>query len=1681
MKRMLCLFLALILAVGICFSAPVTITASAAEAVSGTCGATENDNLTWSLVDGTLTISGTGAMADFNDTLPWSSYSLDVTKIIIGEGVTSIDEDIFNYWCYFLESIEVDENNAVYLAIDGVLFDKNKEKLICYPAAKTGTSYTIPGSVETIADYAFKHCTLLTSVTISDSVTTIGREAFCACDFLESITIPDSVETIGDEAFGECILLRLLEIGKGVTSIGNNAFYCCDGLKSIEVDANNTAYSDIEGVLFNKNKTKLICYPAANTETSYTIPDSVETIADYAFKDCSLLTSVTIPDSIETIGENAFYWCTALTSITIPYSVETIGDKAFAHCRKLEEITILNSKTKFGTTIFNGCDALTTVNVPCDWDENKYTFKEGVLKFADHDTTKTATCISKAECSVCGEYGDFAPHTYINGKCTVEGCGYACAHKTITDGVCVTCRGKHCGKTETDKVVWFYDVRTTTLIISGEGEMANFPDDTKPWYNCIRKITRVVINKGVTSIGEFAFDKCTLLEAVTIGEAVTTIGDYAFAYCSFLRSVTMGDSVTTIGANAFKNCTALTTVNVPCSWNENPLYTFEDGGAVNIERHTLENNTCTVCEGGKCGATESDTVVWFYDEGNLYINGTGAMADYDGSNMPWYSYQDEITNVVIENGVTTIGEFAFNYCSFLTSVTIPESVTSIGNFAFAKCTSLEAVTIGEGVTTIGDYAFSDCTFLTTLTIGNKVSTIGDSAFSNCAGLESVTIPDSVTTISGLAFLNCSNLTSVTIPKNVTTIDRYAFDGCAALTSINVDDANTKYSSVDGVLFNKDKTELIYYPLGKTETSYTVPDSVTKIGEGAFINCTALTSVTIGKGVTEIDDYAFDGCNNLLIVNVPCDWDTENPLYAFGENVNVEVADHKEIIYVDNNDGTHTEKYSCCGTVIGKPEDHSFNGSEYCEFCEYQCPHEKYSNGVCDVCKCYCPHTNTKPVYKSYEDNTNQHYKYYECCGLEEWAGYHEDENGDTKCDECEVQLVAKAYLEPWTSQGVRMGDNYFVSLENAVDKVNEIYGEELFLLSDATINEGETLTLESAVFNTNGNKLTVNGTLIISAEKYNGVTIPDGVIGSGTIKIGENTFKFADNEKWSCAEESQHTGSVQTCVGYLCELCGNYYGEANDNHDIVIDEAKEPTCTETGLTEGQHCTRCDDKTVAQEVVPALNHKGTLVQVEAKAKTCTTVGWEAYEYCTACDYTTYVEIPASHEIVKVNAKAKTCKEAGHNAHEYCTECDYTTKVEIPASHELQEVKAKAPTCEAIGYDAYKYCTECDYTTYVEKAKLGHDIVIDKAVEATCTETGLTEGSHCTRCDGATVKQEVIPKKGHTEIKGGTPDVHTKCDVCEDILSAEHEFTKIVTKEPTQLEMGVTLYSCSCGYSYEEEIACVKPGEIEAEVDKSNSFSASVEDVNSVIAKLQLTDEEKALIEQGADMKIVFKLSDIGATINTPEKKAIFKALTNEKIAVFLDIQLVKQIANSSVNVQKLNDLIKVTVELPAELVNKDGNIKRSYSVLRYHDGDETKVTTLNAKFDETTGTLTFETDRFSTYAIVYSDVVVSDGEGVPGTPDPGDGEVSTPENPKNETTPNTPEVPKDNVSNDKNDDSVTNDKNDASSETGTNDKNDTSKDDVPKAGVISTTSIWLGAMALSGFGALLVSKKKKEND
>ena len=303
-----------------------------------------------------------------------------------------------------------------------------------------------------------------------------------------------------------------------------------------------------------------------------------------------------------------------------------------------------------------------------------------------------------------------------------------------------------------------------------------------------------------------------------------------------------------------------------------------------------------VVTSGTCGAEgDGSNLTWTLDsEGLLTISGTGAMKGYSDvyyNCAPWKYREIKIKKVVIDNGVTSIGAYAFyncDYlasviipnsvtsigngtfydCTFLASVTIPNSVTSIGDEAFRACRSLASVTIPDSVTSIGDWAFLYCPSLTSVTIPDGVTSIGVGAFSTCTSLANVTIPSSVTSIGGSAFEYCSSLTSVTIPDSVTSIGWYAFGNCTSLTGIWVDRDNNNYSSdASGVLFDKNMTALIQCP-SRFFGAYTIPDSVVSICSYAFHNCNYLASVTIPDSVTSIDHYTFCGCGSLESVTIP---------------------------------------------------------------------------------------------------------------------------------------------------------------------------------------------------------------------------------------------------------------------------------------------------------------------------------------------------------------------------------------------------------------------------------------------------------------------------------------------------------------------------------------------------------------------------------------------------------------------------------------------------------------------------------------------------------------------------------------------------------------------------------------------------------------------------------------------
>jgi hypothetical protein len=387
---------------------------------------------------------------------------------------------------------------------------------------------------------------------------------------------------------------------------------------------------------------------------------------------------------------------------------------------------------------------------------------------------------------------------------------------SIGDGAFYSCASLT-GVTVPDSVTniggWAFSLCTSLTIVSIPGSVTSIEDGA---FDSCTSLTNVMIGYGVTSIGDLMFSDCTNLASVNIPSSVTYIGIWAFGQCRSLSDATIPDSVTNIGDCAFYHCTKLTSVTIPSSVKNFGEYVFE---------------SCI-----------------------------------------------SLTNVTIQHGVTIIGNWAFLNCTNLISVTIPGSVTNIGVLAFSDCASLTSVIIPSSVTSIGYEAFIGCASLTTIAVDaynmNYASLDGVLFDKNCGSLLQYpegkagmyVVPNGVTSIMDEAFYSCASLTSVSIPASVTNIGNGAFLICSNLTAIGVDLLNLNYSSVDGVLFDKNRTALLEYPGGKAGT-YIVPFGVTSIASGAFYNCASLTSIRMPGSVTSIGDWAFFSCTSMTNVTM----------------------------------------------------------------------------------------------------------------------------------------------------------------------------------------------------------------------------------------------------------------------------------------------------------------------------------------------------------------------------------------------------------------------------------------------------------------------------------------------------------------------------------------------------------------------------------------------------------------------------------------------------------------------------------------------------------------------------------------------------------------------------------------------------------------------------------------------
>ncbi len=634
----------------------------ASTVASGSCG----DNLSWTLdSEGTLTISGTGAMTVWNSNISvvWRPYIESIKRVVIEDGVTDISRLAFT-GCINLESVEI-ANNVV-----------------------------------SIGEYAFNNCTNITEINIPDSVTSIGKGAFAGCTNLKSVEIGNSVVSIGEYAFNNCTNITGINIPDSVTSIGKGAFHNCEKLKSITVDEKNFYYSsDKDGVLFDKNKTSIIQFPAGKSPTSYIIQKSIKNIEYAAFYNCYRLTTVYYTGTQDEWNQ------IVIGSDNAPIlnaKVKYISDTSSGSCGD-NLAWVLDDE---GTLTISGTGAMTVWNssISIPWLPYLKSIKSVVIEDGVTDIGRYAFfgCESLANVNISNSVETIG-NSAFNGCKNLESITISYGVKSIGWGVFNDCS----------------QLKSITV------------DENNPYYSSDEN--GVLFNKDKTILIKYPEGKEET--SYIIPDSVINVDSNAFENCSTLFSITIGKNVEEFSLSAIDYCSSLQNIMVD---KNNSYYSSDEYGVL----FNKDKTTLLRCPEGKTGTS-------YYIPNGVKIIGKYAFYECQG-----------LENIIIPDSITNIESTAFSYCNKLESIVIPDSVTSIGQNSFSYCTNLTSVTVGNNITNIPDFAFSACTNIKSATIGTKVEKIGAYAFNLCYNLSNIIIPNSVTSIGEGAFHYCRSLSAV---------------------------------------------------------------------------------------------------------------------------------------------------------------------------------------------------------------------------------------------------------------------------------------------------------------------------------------------------------------------------------------------------------------------------------------------------------------------------------------------------------------------------------------------------------------------------------------------------------------------------------------------------------------------------------------------------------------------------------------------------------------------------------------------------------------------------------------------------------------------------------------------------------------------------------------------------------
>ena len=1024
----------------------------------------------------------------------------------------------------------------------------------------------------------YEYADQVTKVEIMKGVTSIGNNAFYGLCNVYSIETHGGIKEIGESA------LEDTKYYKDTKNWTDGVLYIADYVVDIDEDAEKVVIAE---------ETKVIAAEAFWNCTNLkeiTIPEGVISIGNEAFRGCTSIERIMLPKSLETIGYKAFADCTGLKTLSIPGGIESIGEGAFSACTSLDSATFDGDAPKeFGKDVFKDCAEGFTIYTKCGYDtwkgepyqDSPRTWNGYSIKFTEpHSFVETitptpATCtqtgMRKYECSFCGyNYTEIIPalgHNYVNGECT------KCYE--LQDSVGGYCGGNTGYTYDIESqaytnLTWELNRTTGVLTIDGTSFMKDYSTvGSAPWYNYRSEIKTVKITKGVGEISFRAFRDCINLTSVEVengNKVYCSWNDVLYSknkneliFCPEAKSgiYEVHGGLKTIKEEAFYNCRLLTEVDI-----NNAIVSVEDEafyGCSNLkfvvfagkEPAEFGNNVFDNCDDGFTVIAVNSNKKW--EKSNAY----------NAEEKTWQGYKIQFEKS--SKDVKTEGNT--DYLELNYGVVEVGSKGEMTKLESPVLDNAKTVVITEGTTSIPNNMFEDCKSIEAVEIANSVSEIGNEAFKDC-----------------------ENLTEVSIPASVESIGDSVFEGCDNLANIVVDENNPNFSAENGILYNKEKTEIICCPGGMDEESVTIPDNVNTISNGAFKGCDNLKNIKkaqkpklmllkalfaapmisdentlkIPEGIETIGSEAFAECGSIVKVVIPASVKTigENAFASCSNLVEIEVDKNND--YFCSVDGVLFTKDM--KTLVSVPAGKTGN---------FKLPTsvEEIRKGAFTGC--------TSELTVSLTSGGN--------FGMEDADIF----------SPCIIQIVNDDSSEV----------TYVYTKENPATCTESGYIITEYIKGSDIRTETETVEATGHVWSEW--KTTKDATCTASGEITRHCTV-EGCIAEETEPITATGHKYIPQEVIAPTCESDGFTT------YKCRDCEDRYTDdivdklGHDFGEWVVTKAA--TCTEAGI-KTHSCTHdgCDKSET--EEIPALGH--TMIPCDGKTATCTEAGYKDHYFCSAC--------------------------------------------------------------------------------------------------------------------------------------------------------------------------------------------------------------------------------------------------------------------------------------------------------------------------------------------------------------------------------------------------------------------------------------------------------------------------------